>query len=165
MSDPMRVKDIKAEFIAGKGTFLFQEVLKDIPNAKMVRLLSFNAETFMNSGLYDCLHKMKYDADFKWVFNFVSRKSENPRYAKRFNKKKFENDLKYFNMIFESKDFESKVDVVVNCTNHAKIFGTENILYVGSQNFTDASVDNYELGFIIKNKKKIQEIYEFFDEV
>ena len=165
MPDPMRISDVNAEFIAGKDTFLFQEVLDDIPNAKMVRLLTFNAETHMFSKLYDSLHKMKCDTDFKWVFNFVSRKSDNPKYVRYFNKEKFERHLTFYGKIIESPGFESRVDVVINCTNHAKLFGTENVLYVGSQNFSEASVDNHELGFIVRDKRQIQKIYQFFDVV
>ena len=165
MPNPIRILDVNADFIAGKGTFLYQEVLDDIPNAKMIRLLTFNTDKFMDSVLYDSLHKMKYNTDFKWIFNFVSRKSDNPKYASMFNKEKFEKDLYYYNRIIESSGFKSRVDVVVNCTNHAKIFGTENVVYVGSQNFSTASTDNYELGFIVKDKVQIQKIYKFFDEV
>ena len=38
MSDNIRISDVNGDFIAGKGTFLFQEVLDDIPNAKIVKL-------------------------------------------------------------------------------------------------------------------------------
>lgn len=50
--------------------------------------------------------------------------------------------------------------------NHAKLIGTENVLYIGSANYSDNSVQNYEAGMIIRDKSVIKEIYEkYFDEI
>ena len=46
-----------------------------------------------------------------------------------------------------------------NFTNHAKIIGTENIVYVGSANYSDESKDNIESGTIIRDKEFIQKLY------
>lgn len=56
--------------------------------------------------------------------------------------------------------------MLFNFTNHAKIIGTENILYVGSANYSDESEDNIESGTIITDKEAIKSIYkEFFSSV
>lgn len=56
--------------------------------------------------------------------------------------------------------------MLFNFTNHAKIIGTENILYVGSANYSDESIDNIESGTIITDKAAIGKIYdEFFSAV
>ena len=49
-----------------------------------------------------------------------------------------------------------------NFANHAKIIGTENILYIGSANYSDESSDNIESGTIITDKVAINRIYEEF---
>ena len=53
-----------------------------------------------------------------------------------------------------------------NSHNHAKIIGTENIVYIGSANYSNESADNYESGVLIEDKEFIQQLYaEFFDRI
>ena len=64
--------------------------------------------------------------------------------------------------IYSSEDLE----MYVCFKNHAKLVGTENVLYVGSANYNDYSHKNYEAGMIIRDKNSIKEIYEkYFDKV
>jgi hypothetical protein len=56
--------------------------------------------------------------------------------------------------------FQSNPNVAFNFSNHAKIIGTENIVYVGSANYSDESKDNIESGTIIRDKLFIKKLYE-----
>lgn len=165
------INNMNAEFVSGKEEYLYQSVLNDIPYAHQVRLMTFNIDSKEESELYDTLHKIRGDADFKWIFNIPNRdkdgdyekwyQKKNPNYVSNLRK-----NLNACVAIIESKEFRCKVKAAENDENHAKIFGTENVLYIGSQNFSAASKNNYEVGVIIKDKKYIQQIYkEFFDEV
>ena len=50
--------------------------------------------------------------------------------------------------------------------NHAKIIGTEHIVYIGSQNYSDESRGNIEAGIIIRDSAFIQQLYsDFFESV
>ena len=46
-------------------------------------------------------------------------------------------------------DVYSKAMPFFNFSNHAKIVGTENIVYIGSANFSNESKNNIESGIII----------------
>lgn len=51
-----------------------------------------------------------------------------------------------------------------NFFNHAKIIGTENIVYIGSANFSNESKQNIETGVIIEDSAFIARLYdEFFE--
>lgn len=63
-------------------------------------------------------------------------------------------------------NFPGKFTPLFNVHNHAKLIGTENILYIGSANYSNESADNIEAGVLIEDKNFIQELYaEFFDKV
>lgn len=62
--------------------------------------------------------------------------------------------------------FEKPPYIAVCFNNHAKIIGTENILYVGSANYSEQSYYNAEAGVLIRDKQAIQNIYsEFIDQL
>ena len=47
-----------------------------------------------------------------------------------------------------------------------KLIGTENIVYIGSANYSNESANNIESGVLIEDKEFIQRLYlEFFDVV
>ena len=160
------ITGMNAMLVGGIKSYLYQEILDDLPNAKRVRLMTYNIEGKSKNKLYESLHYMSSQVDFKWILNMPSR-CEDPQYYDWYNnRKKFKKDLENTINIIESKDFKCPVHVAVNRNNHSKIFGTENILYVGSQNFSGASQNNYEVGVIIRDKQCIEKVYkDFFDVV
>lgn len=60
------------------------------------------------------------------------------------------------------ENFQSNPEVAFGFTNHAKIIATENILYVGSANYSDESSDSIESGTIITDKTAMSKIFEEF---
>ena len=64
------------------------------------------------------------------------------------------------------ENFQNGFVPFFNVHNHAKIIGTEDIVYIGSANFSNESANNIETGVIIEDKVFIQKLYsEFFDAV
>ncbi len=62
------------------------------------------------------------------------------------------------------ENFQNGFVPFFNVHNHAKIIGTEDIVYIGSANFSNESANNIETGVIIEDKVFIQKLYsEFFD--
>ena len=55
-------------------------------------------------------------------------------------------------------NYSYKLSVYFNFDNHAKIIITDHLVYCGSSNFSDASKNNYECGFISDDQKIIQHI-------
>lgn len=50
------------------------------------------------------------------------------------------------------------LNVYFNFENHAKLVMTDTIAYIGSQNFSDASQDKVELGFLVQDPYEIRQI-------
>lgn len=81
-------------------------------------------------------------------------------------KKNFKNNCEIYLLKLDPEKFESKAMSFLNFSSHAKIIGTENIVYIGSANFSNESKNNIESGIIIENKEFIQKLYhEFFEDI
>lgn len=146
-----------------KDEFGYQEVLDDFKNAKKIRIITYNVTNNPKDILFETLSELK-DVDIQFITNMPSRwgwystskKGEYLRktakdgieiYLNKLNPEKFDNIVPFFNF-----------------NNHAKIIGTENIVYIGSQNFSVASSNNYEAGIITRDKEFIKNLYESFFE-
>lgn len=146
-----------------KDEYGYQEVLDDFKNAKKIRIITFNITSNPKDKLFDSLIGLE-DVDIQFITNIPSRlewystssKGEYLRrtarntiemYVEKLNPKNFNNIIPFFNF-----------------NNHAKIIGTENIVYIGSQNFSVASSNNYEAGIVTSDKEFIKKLYEGFFE-
>ena len=153
-------------FVSLMGDLNYREVIDDFSNAKTIRIITYNIS---KSQKYDkLLNSLKNtDADIQMITNVPSRMNE------YFNTNKG-NDMrsaaKRNIQIYISKlnpdNFNSKFEPFFNVRNHAKLIGTENIVYIGSANYSNESADNIEAGVLITDKIFIRQLYEeFFDKV
>ena len=113
--------------------------------------------------MINALKSIKEDADVKIVSNIPSRM---PTYfstpAGDSMRRSYRNNFTAYLERLNPENFQSNPEVSFNFANHAKIIGTENILYIGSANYSDESSDNIESGTIITDKVAINRIYEEF---
>lgn len=156
------------EVVIGREAMNYQRILDDFANAHTVRILTYNVSKNQNKNkLIDALKTIKEDADVIIISNIPSRM---PYYYNSHSgesmKKSYRNNFAAYIQRLNPENFQSNPDVLFNFTNHAKIIGTENILYVGSANYSDESEGNIESGTIITDKDAIKNIYkEFFSPV
>lgn len=113
------------------------------------------------------IQQLPNETDIKIITNIPSRfesyyNSRAGEYLREKAKVNIEVYLKKLNPAL----FNAKVIPYFNFNNHAKIIGTENIVYIGSANFSNESQNNIEIGIIIKDKAFIHRLYtEFFESV
>lgn len=153
-------------FVAHSGRLNYQEVLDDFSNANVIRIITYNiSKNQRTDALLDALKKST--ADIKLITNVPSRMDEyfstqagqNMRSAARRN-------IQIYISKLNPDNFPSQFVPYFNVNNHAKMIGTENIVYIGSANYSNESSDNIEAGIIIEDKVFIQKLYsEFFDKV
>lgn len=152
------------EVVLGRESMNYQIVLDDFPKAKQVRILTYNiSKNQYKNELINALKSIKEDADVKIVSNIPSRMStyySTP--AGDSMRKSYRNNFTAYLERLNPENFQSNPEVSFNFSNHAKIIGTENILYIGSANYSDESSDNIESGTIITDKEAINKIYEEF---
>jgi ElaB/YqjD/DUF883 family membrane-anchored ribosome-binding protein len=154
-------------FVAGQGEFNYQAVLDDFPKANIIRIITFNiSRNQRQDALLDALKNAKA-TDVQFITNIPSRMKEyfdsdagrNMRNSARQNIQAYVTKL-------NPENFDSAFIPYFNPHNHAKVVGTENIVYIGSANFSNESADNIESGVLIEDKEFIQRLYsEFFDMV
>lgn len=160
MSIPITSGDV----VLGIESMNYQRILDDFPNAKQVRILTYNiSKNQYRNELMNALKSINADADVKIVSNIPSRM---PTYystpAGESMRRGYRNNFTAYLERLNPENFPSNPEVSFNFSNHAKIIGTENILYVGSANYSDESSDNIEAVTIITDKDAIKEIFDEF---
>lgn len=151
------------KFVGGKSekdakeTYQFQEVLEDMKDAQIVRIITYNAQFEKNNNLYNYLTSIDENADVKIILGV-------PKFT--YKKEYDDNDIiKSINKFYEN-GYNGKIKLAFAPYNHSKIMGTENVLYIGSQNFSWGSRNNYEAGIILYDSSDIRNIYDrMFDEI
>ena len=155
------------EFMGTKVSCGYDSVLNDFKNAKTVRILTYSA---IPERQLQHLGKISNSSNVKIIVGMPNTHEiydVDAGYTNTFDENNIDKDIDKLKLLLEWKNNKLvKTSISVCFLNHAKIIGTENILYVGSANYSNQSTYNYEAGFIIKDKEAIQIIYkEYFDEV
>lgn len=148
------------QFIYSIDDLGYQEVLDDFQNAQSIKIVTYNiSKSKTDDKLFEKLKNLKEDTQIELITNIPSRfewyytskagdylrktaKTNINAYINKLNPNDFDNIIPYFNF-----------------NNHSKIIGTENIVYIGSANFSNESSKNYETGVIIKDKIFIQKLF------
>lgn len=166
------ISGIMADFVGTKGKDGFDEVIQDFPNAEEVRILTYSriGSYRFHSNLSHLKNlapgtKLRIIVALPGIKNEKQKNGEYDydRYTvasikEELSKVKYQLDLDKY----ASEDFEMSVCL----NNHAKLVGTENILYIGSANYSDFSQRNYEAGMLIRDKEVIRKIYhDYFDRI
>lgn len=148
------------EVVVGKDYFNYREVIKDFSNAKNVRIVTYNiSKKDYKNELLDELKNLSSDVDLKIVSNIPSRMPcyYNSKAGDNIRKNSKKNIGAYLDRL-NPENFVPNTEVGFNFNNHAKIIATENIMYIGSANYSDESQSNIESGTIIRDKQAIQKI-------
>ncbi|NLZ49745.1 MAG: phosphatidylserine/phosphatidylglycerophosphate/cardiolipin synthase family protein [Clostridiales bacterium] len=153
-------------FVSLDGDLNYREVLNNFPAAKTIRIITYNiSKSVQYDKLLDALRVT--DADVQIITNVPSRmdtyyrtpKGEQMRSAARDN-------IHIYLSKLNPDRFPKQFRPYFNVNNHAKLIGTENIVYIGSANYSNESANNIESGVLIEDKEFIQRLYlEFFDVV
>ena len=157
----------EGKFISQRGQLNYQEVLDDFPTAHTIRILTYNIS---KSKKYDeLLEKLKNNttADIQLITNIPSRMEKYYDSSAGKNKRSSaRRNIQIYVSKLNPKQFSEKFSPFFNFNNHAKIIGTENVVYIGSANYSNESTDNIETGVIIYDKIFIQDLYsQFFNSV
>lgn len=153
-------------FIATQGEFGYQDVLDDFQNAKHIRIATFNISLSQKDDpLFEELKKLNEDVDIKFVSNIPARMSFYSSSPKGISfKEKASTNINTYLKKLNPEDFDAVILPYFNFNNHSKIIGTENIVYIGSENYSVESIHNYESGVLVNDKEFIVQLYELFFE-
>lgn len=153
-------------FVSLNGELNYKEVLADFPTAKIIRILTYNiSKNQRHDALLDALRDTT--ADIQLITNVPSRMDEyyNSDAGRRMRATARSNIQVYISKL-NPDNFPGQFSPYFSVHNHAKIIGTENIVYIGSANYSNESADNIETGVLIEDKEFIKKLYsQFFDKV
>lgn len=148
----------------------FQEVIENFNNAKFINIVTYNINTYEPSTeLLKELRRVDKSTPITLILNIPARRED---YINKSTGKidtaavnNAATKIKYTLQVLERQKF-GDLNVYFNFDNHAKLVMTEQMAYIGSQNFSDASQGKFELGFIVREKAAIQKLKRtIFDEI
>lgn len=152
-----KIRIPQSQLIISHGEYGFQEVLDDFNNTNEVTIVTYNISAKCNK-LLNLIRNLNPSVKVTMVTN-IPRRYKNyiitPTYDARIYARK---NINSYLLKMDKKNFNVNFAPYFNFHNHIKIVMTDNIAYVGSQNFSDKSSDNLEMGILIKDKNTIIKI-------
>ena len=162
----MEISFEKGKFVYCPGGFNYQEVLDDFKRAKKVRIITYNISGTGNTDpLLEQIKKLGEDVDVQIITNIPSRfETYYSSAAGEAMRSRAKHNIEVYLKKLNPESFPTAFSISFNFFNHAKIIGTENIVYIGSANFSNESKQNIETGVIIEDSAFIARLYdEFFE--
>lgn len=156
--------DDKLKLVCSTGDCLnYQEVLDDFKNAKKVRIVTYNISKRTDDGTnLRKLMDLPEGTDIQIITNIPSHWDKYLGGAA----KKFRDSLELYLGKLNPEKYNAIDFVGFKFDNHAKLIGTDNVLYIGSANYSDESAKNVEMGIISTDKAFIEKVYkEIFENI
>jgi tetratricopeptide (TPR) repeat protein len=152
------------DVVFGKRDFTYQRVLDDFPNTKFIGILTFNISPKADSELLRALKTACTNGTNAVLVTNVPK-----RYPSYFGVKyeypAKENILLYKRQL-DPRKFGLRLSPYFTFKNHAKVVVTDNLIYLGSSNYSDESQDNLECGMVSSDKALIEYVKDtLFPEV
>lgn len=136
--------DLQYEHLITLNDFGFKKILDDFENTNTINILTYNISTKRNT-LLNTLKTLE-NKTITIITNIPQRWE---RYFYDSARDKALIQIEEYLALLDPKEFKSNVEIYFNFKNHAKVYSTDNYTYIGSQNFSDESQNNYEAGVII----------------
>lgn len=164
------IHNVKGDMILSYKENGYQSIIEKFQCAKYINIVTFNINIYEpKSELIKELRQVRKSTPITLVLNIPARRDD------YINKKTGQIDtmavnnvkdkIKYTLNILERSKF-GDLNVYFNFDNHSKLIMTDTVAYIGSQNFSDASKDNYELGFLVDDPRVVMEInHKIFNEI
>lgn len=138
----------EAKFIYSKNELGYQEVLDDFNNAEEIIIVTYNISE-KQSLLIKKLTDAPSDTKISIFTNIPSRWGTyyGDAYKSAARKK-----ISVYLTKLKPDCIGEKVNVFFNFENHGKIIMTNNVVYVGSSNYSEESKNNIEFGIISRDQ-------------
>lgn len=162
----MKVSFNEGIFVTQEEDVNYREVLEDFQQAKTIRIMTYNiSKNKKEDALLEALKEI--EADIQIITNIPSRMDmyydSEAGNKMRLNARK---NIEIYISKLKPDNYPPSFKPYFNVKNHAKLVGTENIVYIGSANYSNESANNIEAGVLIRDKTFISKLYaDFFDNV
>lgn len=143
-------------FVAGIGEHTYQEVIEDFQNTKFIGIITFNISKYSNGILIEALKKACNDGVHATVITNI------PKRFKQYYGDNYANAAKQvigsYIRLLDAEAFGMRLSAYFDFENHSKIIVTDNVAYIGSENYSDEGKDNYECGVICRDPGLIRHL-------
>ena len=143
------------EFFISQNNLNFIDIIENLDRSKNLIIVTYNIFTKTNL----ILERLKLLENFEEIIIITNIPGRFEQYYGNQNEKARKEIQKYLDLL-EPLNFKTHVKVYFNFSNHSKIYLTDEVVYIGSGNFSDASKNNIEAGVIIKSHEQRQKLYE-----
>ena len=150
-----------ATFVGTKNSNGYETVINNFSEARTIRILTYSLSSKADSFRLEKLRNLSAETDLKLIFALPNLTHIQGKYGS-YTEKSLRDEMNKVLSILSIERFVRPPCIGVSFKNHAKIIGTEHIVYVGSANYSDASYYNAEAGVLIRDKQAIQEIYHSY---
>lgn len=160
----MELSFTNGTFVSFPGELNYKRVLEAFPSANIIRILTYNISgNYRNDRLLSALSNT--NADVQIITNIPSRMNDyHNSVAGQTMRSTARRNIQTYIAKLNPEKFPLGFTSFFNFHNHAKIIGTENIVYIGSANFSNESAKSIETGVIIEDRDFIRKLYsDFFD--
>lgn len=137
--------DIK--FVFSKDELGYQEILDEIPKAKEITIITYNISE-RKHYLMDCLKKANDSCTISIITNIPKRWDA---YYTKYYRENAKKQIKLYMIKLNPDQIGNRASIFFDFSNHGKIIMTDQIAYIGSENYSEESQTNTEFGFISKD--------------
>lgn len=148
------------EVIMSHGNYGFQEVLDDFSNAECIYIMTYNISEHKEDELLDLLIKYGTFKPVSLVTNIPNRFEE---YFSTYKQNEAKKQIKLYKEKLDYHIIGENFNASFDFNNHMKIVMTNNVAYIGSQNFSQESKNNKECGVIIRDKNEINNLINWLN--
>lgn len=140
--------------VFGKQDFTYQRVLDDFQNTRFIGILTFNISPKTDSQLLQALKMACANGT-----NAVLVTNVPNRYPSYYDVKyeyPAKEKINLYKRQLNPHNFSLRLSPYFTFKNHAKVIVTDNLIYLGSSNYSDESRDNLECGVVSSDKELIK---------
>lgn len=150
--------------VFGKGDFTYQCVLDDFKNAKFIGIMTYNISLKFDSYLLRLLKNACMNGANAVIITNIPKRF--PSYFYSNNALDAKKMIDSYMQQLDPHNYAMRLNPYFAFNNHAKIIMTDNIVYLGSSNFSDESRGHFECGTISTDKELIKHLKDsLFPEV
>lgn len=146
--------------VFGKDECAYQSVLDDFQNTNFIGITTFNISSKPNSRLIHSLKKACINGTNAIIITNIAKRF--PSYCYPHNAVAAKNMIDAYKKQLNPVDYGLRLTPYFAFNNHAKIIMTDNVVYLGSGNFSDESNSNYECGTISTDRDLIDYLKNTF---
>lgn len=143
-------------FVAGIGEHTYQEVIEDFDNTEFIGITTFNISKYCDGILINALKKACEKGVCATVITNI------PKRFKQYYREDYALAAKQvigsYIRLLDAEAFGMRLSAYFDFSNHAKIIMTDNVAYIGSENYSDEGKDNYECGVISRDTDFIRHL-------